>query len=241
MPIDPQALYVQLGRLIEEMPDLKASGLLPERAVPWLARAEALPSASGDLVDQMDLRMALQQRGQYPEWAAQQVALVLHRALAKAELSAPIAQRGAFIPAGSPFDAIRSFSKILGELKRDVLIIDPYLDEKALTDFAPLAPEAVSLRLLADERDYKPALRPAAERWTKQYGSTRPLEVRLAASRSLHDRLIIADGHEVWTLTQSLNAFASRSPASIVRVMDDATVRRKIDAYHDMWATAAVL
>jgi hypothetical protein len=34
--------------------------------------------------------------------------------------------------------------------RRSVLIIDPYADAKALTDFAALAPEGVIVRILSD-------------------------------------------------------------------------------------------
>jgi hypothetical protein len=70
------------------------------------------------------------------------------------------------------------------------------MDEKALTDFAPLAPEGVTIRLLSDQREHKPSLPPATERWKGQHGQKRPLEVRLAAPRTLHDRLIIIDAVE---------------------------------------------
>src|SRR4029077_2641824 len=102
--------------------------------------------------------------------------------------------------------------------KHEVLIVDPYMDEKALIDFAPLAPEGIAIRLLADEKDHKPTLHPAQERWVQQYGKSRPLEVRLALPRVLHDRLAIVDEAETWVLTQSLNALAARSPAAVVRV-----------------------
>mgnify|MGYP001290746529 CR=1 FL=1 len=60
-----------------------------------------------------------------------------------------------------------------------------------------------------------------------------------ALARTLHDRLIAVDDSIVWVLTQSLNAFATRSPASIVRV-DDQTAALKIAAYADVWPKAAV-
>jgi hypothetical protein len=85
----------------------------------------------------------------------------------------------------------------------------------------------------------KPTLRPAATRWVAQYGLNRPLQVKLAPARTLHDRLIAVDDSTVWVLTQSLNAFATRSPASIVRV-DDQTAALKIAAYADVWPKAAV-
>jgi hypothetical protein len=48
------------------------------------------------------------------------------------------------------------------------------------------------------------------------------------------------DEVETWVLTQSLNAFAVRSPASLVRV-DDQTASLKIPAYEAIWVAAAPL
>jgi hypothetical protein len=70
--------------------------------------------------------------------------------------------------------------------------------------------------------------------------ATRPLEIRLAPARSLHDRLIIVDGAQAWTLTQSLKDFAARSPATIVKV-DGETAGLKICAYDAIWRGAAPL
>ena len=133
-----------------------------------------------------------------------------------------------------------AIGKVLGTAKRDVLIVDPYADEKALTDFAPLAREGISVRMLADEKDHKPTLQPARERWIQQYGTARPLEIRLALPRVLHDRLAIVDETETWVLTQSLNAFAARSPAAVVLV-DPETSGLKVAAYADIWAAAKPL
>jgi hypothetical protein len=96
------------------------------------------------------------------------------------------------------------------------------------------------VRLLADQNGVKPTLQPAAARWAAQYAQSRPLEVKLTAAKTLHDRLIVVDGLTAWVLTQSLNAFAARSPASIVRVDDD-TAALKIAAYQDIWANASPL
>ena len=49
--------------------------------------------------------------------------------------------------------------------------------------------------------------------------------------------LIAVDGNEVWLLTQSLNAIAARSPATIVRI-DPETATLKIAAYDLMWQAA---
>jgi len=241
--VDPQALYVQLGRLVESMPDLTVRPL-PPSSQQWLARAYALVKEV-DLADAQMVKEAMGVLGggfvaTVLEGRAKIVTQAIHRALAVAEVRAPAAAQGAFIAAGSSFDALTALGKVLGSATKDLLIVDPYMDEKVLTDFASLARENTTLRLLADQQWVKPALKPAAQRWSQQYGTTRLLDARLSGPRSLHDRLIVVDGGDAWVLTQSFNAFAARSPASIVK-SDSETAALKISYYEATWASASPL
>jgi hypothetical protein len=238
MSMDPEALYIRLGRLVETIPDLDEYQL-PSTTQHWLGRAAALIAEAGDISDTVLFKAAVGALTGLAtrDRARQDIALILYRALAVAEVRAPVSAQGTFIPAGNSFDAFAAVGKVLGTATRDILIVDPYLDEKALTDFAPLAHDGVSIRLLADGSGHKPTLIPASKRWVTQYGAARPLEVRLAPAGMLHDRLIITDAVSTWVLTQSLNAFAARSPASIVRV-DQETAALKVSAYDAIWRAA---
>jgi hypothetical protein len=245
-----EALYRQLGHHIATVPNL-AQMDHPEVML-WLGRAFALVAATGDgaaarrvkrLHKLLRTRISpdpLKRNHELISLNVMELMDILYRALAVAELNAPSAVQGAFIPAGSPFDAMAAMGKVLGTAKTDVLIVDPYMDEKALTDFAGLTLAGVSTRLLADEANHKATLKPAISRWVAQYGASRPLETRLTPPRTLHDRLLVIDGTHAWILTQSLNAFASRSPASIVRA-DDETAGLKIATYESIWQAAKLI
>ena len=219
------------------MPDLNVDEY-PSTTQQWIGRAAALIYESGGFADLAIFKTLLGNLTNSPmKWkAAQEIAITLYVALG-VEMQAPISAQGAFIPAGNAFDAFAALSKVFGSATNDILIVDPYLDEKVLTDFAALAQNGVSIRLLADEAGHKATLSPASQRWAAQYGGTRPLEIRLAPARTLHDRVIIADSALVWILTQSLNAFAARSPATIVRA-DHETAPLKITAYDLIWLDA---
>jgi hypothetical protein len=67
--------------------------------------------------------------------------------------------------------------------------------------------------------------------------AARPIEVRLTAARTLHDRLIFADRSKVWSLTQSLKDIAARSPALAQR-LDPGAAQLKIDFYEHVWTSA---
>jgi hypothetical protein len=235
--MDAEELYIRLGRLLEEMPDLDADTKDKPRIIGWFGKAYALLSASGDKVDAVRLKVISGRVFTYEYSYNDEVSSIITRALAVAELSAPAAVSGSFIGAGNSFDAMAAVGKVLSGSTTAIRIVDPYMDEKTLTDFATLAKEGVAIELLSDEATYKATLEPAVARFAKQYAAKRPLEARLAPKRALHDRLIIVDGKVAWTLTQSLKDFAERSPASIIRIDGDAGTL-KIAAYDDFWKSA---
>ena len=194
MSLDPGSLYRQLGRLLETMPDFFSGKAWTTDMHTWVARADALIKASGDHLDLVEWRTATSTLEMSPHHSLSQMVRIIYRALASAELKAPASAQGAFIPVGSSFDAFAALAKILQKATRDVLIVDPYMDETALIEFGGGVPAGVMLRLLADAAGYKPTLRPAATKWVAQYGRLRPLAVRLAPAKALHDRAILVDG-----------------------------------------------
>lgn len=249
MSMDPEVLYRELGQLVAEMPsDLSGPAPISAKTHQWLGRAASLIAETvGDMdaagmVDHVSFTSAADHlHGVLQEDNAHLIVTILHRALARAERNAPAAAQGAFIAAGAAFTVFEVIAKILSAAKTDVLVVDAYVGINMFTDFAPLAPEKVRVRLLADSFSTKPeTLRPAVARWTQQYGAARPLEVRLTAPRFLHDRLIIVDGAQVWSLTQSLKDIVARSPASVLRVEGE-MANQKIYAYEQFWANAQAL
>ena len=170
---------------------------------------------------------------------AHTIAVCVQQALAQAELYAPAAVRGTFIAAGHSFDAFAAVGNVLKTAKTDILMVDGYADEKVLTDYAVLAPEGVTIRLLTESR-YKHSLKPAAERWAKQFGTLRPLLVRLAPDKKLHDREIFIDGDKAWNVGQSFKDLATRSLTAL-SLADAELGARKIAAYQDIWSNSTPL
>jgi hypothetical protein len=108
--MDPQALYVQLGLLLQTMPDLAVGGYYPPDTQRWLARAEALMLELGDAALIVGFRTVLETSAHsdllYRQPIANQIAMYLHRALAIAEVRAPLSAKSTFIPAGNAFEAM---------------------------------------------------------------------------------------------------------------------------------------
>ena len=119
------------------------------------------------------------------------------------------------------FDGYQAVSKALASAQKQVFLVDPYGDDKLISDFVPLAPEGLPVFVMCDEQYAKPSLKPAAERWIAQWQGKRRLEVRLAPARSLHDRLIVTDGSTAWVVGQSFKDLAKRAHSSLVRMDPD--------------------
>jgi hypothetical protein len=168
--------------------------------------------------------------------AVDKVSSILFRTFARVESKAPSNLQGSYIPAGNAFDALAAISRVFATAKSELLIVDPYSDEKLLREFAPLAAEGVRLKILADTAYVKPSFKPACDRWLQQFDK-RPLEARLTPARQLHDRLIIIDDKEVWIVTQSFKDLAERAPASVTR-FESESADLKLNSYRAMWSTA---
>lgn len=171
-----EALYRQLGAVAADLPTFAGSDPTPDQEK-WLARAYALVEASGDLMEAIEFKKSWRGlRGQVwtRESSETMIRDTLGRALAKAELRAPAAAQGAFVAAGSSFDAYQVVRKVLITATKDLLIVDPYLNEVVMTDFAPLVPETVAIRLLADSASQaaSQSLKAAVQRWVSQYGGS---------------------------------------------------------------------
>ena len=235
--LDPETLYRQLGHVVAEMPDL-TKPLTPD-GHRWLGRAAHLvelasPAISAD--PHLFSVAAGSLEGATLAMNSHQIAVILHRALARAEANAPTPAQGAFIPVGAEFAALQQIGSVLRRARTDLLIGDPYMDGVVLTDFALSAPPHVTVRLLSDQHSVrKDSLLAAAQRWIAEYGAERPLEIRQTPPRAMHNRIIIVDGKEAWTLTQSIKDFADRAFATILRAEGDMATL-EIGGYEQLWA-----
>jgi hypothetical protein len=214
-----EALYHQLVRLRQEMPG-SSHDLGMRDGARWLARAIALIDATSFKDELAFFRAQVQGFNMQAlsvsnegYRAAHALITTFETVIAKLELKLPEHARGAFIPAGGVFDGFQAVAKAVSPARSDVLFVDPWADGTLIDDYGSLVPEHVQIRVLDDAFKPQPSLKPAAARWIAQYKQARPLEVRRAAPRALHDRLIVIDETVVWAVGQSLKDFVKRSPS----------------------------
>src|SRR5712672_665772 len=176
----PEKLYFELGRLIAEMPEL-ASGPITFEVQRWLASANALVKSSGSLTEALQLTVACENLdGLLRARNAETIINILYRVFVKAEVNAPREVRGSVLLIGGNLDAYMAMRQLLATATYDALLVEPAAAGKILADYAILAPERVTVRLLADEAQYRPSLIGALQRWQQRLGDSRNLMVRVA-------------------------------------------------------------
>lgn len=238
--MEPAELHARLKALVSEWVPFEGRGQVSQEALLWLGRLHALVVEADNATDSIVFGVAMQGIGTaLHEMNAAQLKAIIFKTLAAAEMKAPAAQQGSFIAAASPFQVFAALAKIMASAKREVLIVDPYIDAVALTDVATSAAEGIQVQLLGDSVRVQANLAPGVARWKAQY-TARPLEVRMSATRALHDRLVVIDQSEVWNLSQSIKDFANRSNASIERSNAELGAE-KVAAYLALWAGATPL
>jgi hypothetical protein len=115
MDTDSQSIYVQLGALLADTPvDLAGPLDLSTQSLKWLGRACALVHQQGDVADSVAIKMASDQLHEaLRKTNAHRILSIVHRSFAAAELKAPLASQGTFIPVGHAFDAFSAIGKLI--------------------------------------------------------------------------------------------------------------------------------
>lgn len=225
-----------LADVIEQCPPFKSSDEgLQEIEIIWLARAGALLDRCGSAVEQFDFRTATKSLHTMHH-SRSALLLPLHTTLAASELELPAAKQGAYIPAGDKWNGYASIVRLLSERVEAALIVDPYLDGSFFIDFVPLASSLRSIRCLTSDR-YKASLEAASERWITDRRPEQPIAVRSADHKTLHDRLILFEGGEVFLVSQSFKDIGAKSAASVQRASND-IASSKVEFYEAQWQSA---
>jgi hypothetical protein len=236
----PEKLYLDLGRLIAETPDLASGPVTPE-VRRWLAIANSLIKLSGSLTEGLQLAVACENLdGPLRARHAETITNILHRALIRAEENAPREIRGSVLLIGGDVDAYRAMRQLLVTANGDALLVEPEATGKFLADYAILAPERVTVRLLADEAGYRPSLIGGVERWHQRFGDGRKLIVRLASANTLYERIILLDGERGWVSGAPFSHLAKKSNTTLVRMRPEEEAR-KTAVYSEIWDDAKPL
>lgn len=244
--MDQEILYRQLGRLLSDTPDFGIRGDLDAETNRWLGRVGAIVEVAGDTADVSSFRVSAQSiagSGLLRTGSIQTILAIANRLYSSLELRVPTTTQGSFVAPGAQFDMHRAMADVLRRANRDVLVVDPYVDEVFLTKYGLLVPQGISIRLLgaAKRRDCGERLLQAQTAWCQQYGVTRPLECRRASGSALHNRHFILDGgQQVWDTGQSVRNFVEHSANSLHRLDGDMALETA-EHYEQVWQSASLL
>lgn len=232
----PEQQYTELKSLVESAPDLLTSDVQLPEVRRWLGRAYVAVEAVSGLADAVKFSVSSDNLDSaLRKGNAQTIMGCVNRALSRVEAQLPQSNGNAFIQPGDLWGAFLSISGLFGQATRDLLVVDPYLDDSVLRDYAGHLADGASLRLLTTGVAKKfSLLQPALEKWNATH-PTRPVSLRVAPSGTIHDRVVCIDETTAWIITQSLKDFGAKAPATVMR-FDDTLTADKIAAYEKLWA-----
>lgn len=164
----------------------------------------------------------------------------LQHAYAHLELQVPFASQGSFIPPGEAFRGYAALVKVIQSAKSNLYLVEPYVTATLFTELAPMIPQGVSMRCLTSSQRAG-ELAVASRKWIATGENLkRPVEVRIAPPKSLHDRHIVVDGGKVWHISQSTKDIAKRSAASVSLDQTDLAAE-KIAYLESLWPNGSGL
>jgi hypothetical protein len=125
------------------------------------------------------------------------------------------------------FSTAQKLEKLLGSLQGDVLICDPYVDDKTLIALTTI-PTASAIHLLTLNVNDEAKFRSRLGSYQREYAN---LEVRVSATKDLHDRYMI-DNTRMWLVGTSLNGIGKKQSfvvavGSDIRVVTEKEFRRR--------------
>jgi hypothetical protein len=200
----------------------------------WLAQTYNLAKKYLDSLDGTKLNVDMGFLGMEMN-SPSDVGILLHRALANAEAKCggQSLPTGTVVNPGQPFKAFSEIAGVLRGAQKELFIVDPYMNDTVLSQYALAAPEGVSIKLLSrEQKPHTDLLRTACLKWQSEYASKRPLEARL--THGLHDRVIFIDKVAVWQLSQSIKDFGVNATATVIP-LDNSLLADKLAAYDDAW------
>ena len=132
MLLTPERLYLEVGRLIAEMPEL-ASGAITSKMQRWLVTATEVLRSSGSLKEALQLTTACENLdGPLRARHAETITSILHDMFNKAELNAPREVRGSVVLIGGNLDAFKAISRLVATASSDALLVEPDAAAKIL-------------------------------------------------------------------------------------------------------------
>lgn len=133
-----------------------------------------------------------------------------------------------FFENGQHFDALNEISKIFESAKKEIWIVDGYVNEKTLSLIKSKV-ESVNVKILTNPKAIDDKLKTFVDAFNKQYKN-----LELKPSSVFHDRFIIIDGKAVYHFGASLKD-AGNNTFMFTQLIDTEMIELAINKFNKEW------
>ena len=133
-----------------------------------------------------------------------------------------------FFENGQHFDALSEISKIFESAKKEICIVDGYVNEKTLSLIQSKG-ESINVKILTNPKAIDDKLKTFVDAFNKQYKN---LEIK--PSTVFHDRFIIIDGKAVYHFGASLKD-AGNNTFIFTQLIDNEMIELAINKFNKEW------
>lgn len=157
-----------------------------------------------------------------------------HTVLAALDYEAQRANGGAAFGPGAVYDFHKSLTGLVAMPQKSLMVVDPYLDHEFVSSYLPHVPKGVAIKLLTSNRCLT-TLIPATQKFAAQEKAA--IDIRVAAKRQIHDRVIIIDEGTCWVAGASFKDAAARAPTYLAPLESEIS-SEKVAAYSAIWSAS---
>jgi hypothetical protein len=230
-PTDPRILLAKVDAVIASQPDFADYAPTSAAHLKWLGRARSVVAQHDSFAAAMLIAVTGWREDGTRERNLGQVLAGLFQTRASLEDKIPAGADQVFGP-GARYDFMKAFREITASAKKALLIVDPYVDGAIFDAYISGVAAGVDVRLLSLSHKTFGQVEPAAEAFVSQH--PRPLAIRKAALKQIHDRLVFVDDDVCWVLGQSIKDATNASPTYLAPLSPDVTELKRA-WYADIW------
>jgi len=141
------------------------------------------------------------------------------------------AEIGSAYKAGDVYSFFKDLKTIIKSARKEIFLIDPYLNSDAFTDYLAEVDSNISTRVLVKSKPTE--LATYLEKHIAQFGS----KIEMRSSKAIHDRIIFIDGDSCWLMGGSMKDAGKNNPTYLIPLSSEITYD-KISIYENIWQAA---
>lgn len=236
-PMEKHILLLKLSEAVENAPNFGSTPILetgtPQRR--WLSEVRALLIRLDSIEKKIRFESTFGMLSQTWEWGINHIQGQVADAIEELKLDLELDGRSEIGSAYSPGEVYRFFADlkaILNSARREIVIIDPYLNGEAFDAYLTSTNVSVDVHILADK--YSSDLLQYTTRYEQQHGK----HVEVRSSKELHDRLVFVDENECWITGGSIKD-AGKKATYLIPVASE-IAHEKYRIYNKIWQEARI-